>query len=153
MFIRIKWTERCKLICVLVLLITNLYIFLYINAIIFLNTKKFIFQSQNLILSDNGSCSDKNYSNEIVREWGNKSFLFFTIFFDNFFRWIFSTNFFKNFFDELFGQILIFRKIFLTYNILTIASFRIGVPSILFRSLKFEFKMFHCGSLCSVIWR
>ena len=37
-----------------------------------------------------------------------------------------------NFDRRIFWQILIFRKIFLTYNILIIASFRIGVPSILF---------------------
>ena len=58
-----------------------------------------------------------------------------TNFFDEFFRRIFfSTIFFSTnfFFDEYFRRILIFSIIFF---LLTIASFRIGVPSILF---------FHC---------
>ena len=44
----------------------------------------------------------------------------------------FSTEIFRQkFFDEFF---LFFGRILLTYNLLTIASFRIGVPSILFFS-------------------
>ena len=76
---------------------------------------------------------------------------FFDKFFDEFFRRTFLTNFsdelFRrifptNFSDELFWRIFLmiflwtnfdfFRKFFLTYNLLTIASFRIGVPLILF---------------------
>ena len=49
--------------------------------------------------------------------------IFLTKFFDDFFDEFLFTNFFEEFF---FGRFL------LTYNLLTIASFRIGVPSILF---------------------
>ena len=48
---------------------------------------------------------------------------FFGELFDKFFDELFS-NFFDEFFDEFFDK-------FLTYNLLTIASFRIGVRSIL----------------------
>ena len=56
--------------------------------------------------------------------------IFSTNFFDEFFWQIFLTNFFDKFFDELFWRI--FLTNFLTYNLLTIASFRIGVPLILY---------------------
>ena len=36
------------------------------------------------------------------------------------------------FFDDFFDEFWFFGKFFVTYNLLTIASFRIGVPSILF---------------------
>ena len=51
------------------------------------------------------------------------------IFLTNFWR-IFLTNFLTNLFDEIFDEF--FLTNFLTYNLLIIASFRIGVPSILF---------------------
>ena len=65
---------------------------------------------------------DENFSTEIFRQK----------FFDrNFSTEIFRRKFFEGNFSTIF---FIFRKIFLTYNLLTIASFRIGVPSILFLS-------------------
>ena len=61
--------------------------------------------------------------------WANFLVNFFSEFFweflDELFGWNFSLNFVGEFFEEFFGN-------FLTYNLLTIASFRIGVPSILF---------------------
>ena len=42
------------------------------------------------------------------------------------------TNFFDQFFWKFFFEFWFFGRFFLTYNLLTIASFRIGVPSILF---------------------
>ena len=50
-------------------------------------------------------------------------------FFDELFWWILLTNLINEFFDEFFWRI--FLTNFLTYNLSTIASFRIGVPSIL----------------------
>ena len=56
---------------------------------------------------------------------------YFDQLFDEFNKF-FQRIFFNNFFDEFFG-ILIFLKIFFfTFNLLTIASFRLGVPLILF---------------------
>ena len=51
-----------------------------------------------------------------------------------FFWQIFLMNFLTKFFDEFFWRIFwqFFWPIILTYTLLTIASFRIGVPSILF---------------------
>ena len=67
---------------------------------------------------------------------------FFRQFFNNeFFRWIFSSNFFDEFFQRMFFDVSdeFFRQIFSDefffpqiFYLLTIASFRIGVPSILF---------------------
>ena len=58
------------------------------------------------------------------------------IFFDKMFWRIFLTNSFGKLFEKIFfDEILInfdFRQIFLTYNLSTVLSFRIGVPSILF---------------------
>ena len=76
----------------------------------------------------------------LLDEFFFDEFLFWRIsFFDEFFltNFFLLTNFFDEFywrifFDEFFWRILIFRKNFLTYNLLTIASFRIGVSSILF---------------------
>ena len=48
---------------------------------------------------------------------------------------IFWQIFFDEFFDECFDEFWIFGRFSLTYNLLTIASFRIGVPSILFLNL------------------
>ena len=48
-----------------------------------------------------------------------------------FFWWFFTKNFSKNFW-QIFDKFWLLRKFSLTYNLLIIASFRIGVPSILF---------------------
>ena len=51
--------------------------------------------------------------------------------FDEFFLTNFFDEFVDEFFDKFFDEFL-FGRFLLTYNLLTIASFRIGVPSILF---------------------
>ena len=63
--------------------------------------------------------------------------LFSTNSFDELFRRIFSTKFFDKFFQQIFStnfQLFdeIFVEVFDEFYLLTIASFRIGVPSILF---------------------
>ena len=79
--------------------------------------------------------------------------------FDEFFWRIFLSNFLTNYFDEFFDDFF-FGRFFFTYNLLTIASFRIGVPSILFFHkrpnchwpipLKSHFRLEHSASWCAV---
>jgi len=65
--------------------------------------------------------------------------IFWTDFFEGFFGRIFWTDFFNGFFEEFFRRTFLknfnFSEDFLTYNLFTVASFRIGVPSILFLSI------------------
>ena len=63
--------------------------------------------------------------------------IFYEYFYDVFFT-ILKYNFFKDFFDK-FWFFRFFRRFFLTFNLLTIASFRIRVPSILFLDIFVEF--------------
>ena len=82
-------------------------------------------------LRTSGASKNRDYS---CQKWGD--FPFVTLVF--FFRRIFPTNFW---FDEFFDEFYYFNKfsffgIFLTYNLLTIVSFRTRVPSILFICLK-----------------
>ena len=60
---------------------------------------------------------------------------FFDKFFDKLFFW-------RIFFDNYFDEFLFFSRFCLTYNLLTIASFRIGVPSILFVRAEGPWSMF-----------
>ena len=66
-------------------------------------------------------------------------------FLDGCFGRIFSTYFFDGFFEEFFRRTFLknfnFSEDFLTYNLLIVASFRIGVPSILFNFKTREFKL------------
>ena len=57
--------------------------------------------------------------------------IFLTILFDKFFWGIFLTNFFDEFFDEFFWRNFC-QSFWQILYLLTIASFRVGVPSILF---------------------
>ena len=79
----------------------------------------------------------------IFQAWWNIWGQFFDDFFDDFFwryfgdffwfDWFFD-DFFDWFFDEILTNFDFLEDFFLTYNLLNIASFRIGVPSILFFS-------------------
>ena len=68
--------------------------------------------------------------------------IFWWVFFNEFFWQIFIMNYFEDFFDNFFWRFFLtkfFDKIFVKvfwqfFSLLTIASFRIGVPSILFLS-------------------
>ena len=107
---------------------------------------KFLFMTMVVFIFSYRNCSWRIFWRIIF--WRIFLTNFFNEFFDDFFCWIFSKNFFdelfwrtllSNFFDEFIWRTLLtkmfdelFWQSFLTYNLLTIASFRIRVPSILF---------------------
>ena len=74
---------------------------------------------------------------------------FLSIFFYEFFLWIFLTNFLRNVLANVLTIFFMnFLKDFLTYNLLSIASFKIGVPlisSLHFRLLHSGFKGLQCA--------